>query len=138
MKMRTKWIMKHPIQTKYLLIVIMAMLVPTVLVGFCFYSLVFNLLAEQMVFPEAIMANLAPVIERVNMLPTLILPVLVFVTLSVALVISHRFAGPIERLETDLDTILSGRYDYKISMRKKDDLSGVADRINALVKQINR
>ena len=104
---RVKWFMRHPIQAKYLLLVLLAMLAPIVLLGFCFYTLVFELLARQLVFPEAIFANLNPVVDRVNNLLLLALPALVLLILWCALVISHRFAGPIERLEIDLDRILS-------------------------------
>jgi signal transduction histidine kinase len=126
--------MKHPTQSKYLLIVIVAMLGPILLIGYCFYNLVFNLLAREMVFPEAIMTNLVPVIEQVNNLLIIVLPPLVLIILWFALVISHRFAGPIERLESELDEILTGNFSHKIRVRKKDDLAGVVHRINTLVK----
>ncbi len=130
--------MKHPVQAKYLLIVILAMLAPTLMIGFCFYHLLFYLLARQMVFPEAIMANLVPVLNQVNALLAVSLPVIFATILWFAMVVSHRFAGPIERLERDLDKILGGDYNHKIYMRKKDDLRGVARRINALVSKTRR
>lgn len=132
---RVKWFMRHPIQAKYLLLVLFAMLAPMLLIGFCFYTLVFDLLARQLVFPEAIFANLVPVIDRVNGFLVLTLPGLSLVILWCALVISHRFAGPIERLEADLDRMLAGETSHRIRLRKKDDLKGVADRINALVRR---
>ena len=138
MRIRTKWFMKHPIQAKYLLVVILAMLAPTLLVGFCFYHLLFYLLARQMVFPEAIMANLVPVLDKVNMLLAVTLPIIAGTILYFAIVISHRFAGPIERLEKDLDRILQGDYQHKIYMRKRDDLKGVASRINHLVGKLKK
>src|SRR3989338_10743781 len=91
MRLRTKWLMKHPIEAKYLLIVILAMLAPTFLIGFCFYNLVFNLLAKQMVFPEAIMANLVPVIERINLFLVLALPAILLIIFCFSLFISHLF-----------------------------------------------
>ncbi len=136
--MRTKWFMKHPVQAKYLLIVILAMLAPSLVIGFSFYHLLFYLLARQMVFPEAIMANLVPVLHKVNMLLAVTLPVIAGTILWFAMVISHRFAGPIERLEKDLDRILEGDYQHKIYMRKHDDLKGVANRINHLVGKIKK
>ncbi len=137
MAWRAKWFMKHPIQAKYLLLVMAAMLAPMLLIGFCFYTLVFDLLARQMVFPEAISANIEPVIARVNGLLALTLPVLSMIILWCALVISHRFAGPIERLEADLDKMLAGETKHRIRLRKNDDLKGVADRINALVRRLS-
>ncbi len=136
MALRIKWLMKHPIQAKYLLLVLLAMLAPMVLVGYCFYTLVFELMARQLVFPEAIFANLDPVIHRINHLMALTLPVLALIILWCALVISHRFAGPIERLETDLDRILSGEPRHRVHLRKNDDLKGVAERVNALARRL--
>ena len=136
MAMRIKWFMRHPIQAKYLLLVLVAMLAPILLIGFCFYTLVFELLARQLVFPEAIYGNLVPVVERINKLLIIALPLLVFAILWCALVISHRFGGPIERLESDLDRILAGEWEHRIRLRKDDDLKGVADRINTLTKRV--
>lgn len=138
MKKRTTWMLKHPVQSKYLLIVIFAMLTPTLLLGFCLYHLVFYLLANQLAFPEAISANLTPVVRQVNMLMVLILPVLMLTFLSLAVIISHRFGGPIERLEADLDRILGGEHNHRIRMRPGDDLKGVGARINLLIDTLKK
>ena len=138
MKLRTKWFMKHPIQAKYLLIVILAMLAPTLMIGFCLYHMLFYLLAKQIAFPEAIMSNLVPVIDKVNALLAITMPLIALTILICAIVISHRFAGPLERLENELDRILEGDYDHKIYIRKKDDLKGVTVRINALVARMKK
>ena len=137
MAWRMKWFMRHPIQAKYLLLVLVAMLAPILLIGFCFYTLVFDLLARQLVFPEAIFGNLVPVIARINGLLAFTLPLLALVILWCALVISHRFAGPIERLESDLDQILAGDKNHRVRLRKNDDLKGVADRVNALARRLD-
>jgi len=50
-------------------------------------------------------------------------------------VISHRLAGPIERLEKELDRVLAGDREHRIQMREKDDLRGVTERINRLLEQ---
>lgn len=137
MTWRAKWFMRHPIQAKYLLLVLVAMLAPMLLIGFCFYTLVFDLMARQLVFPEAIFGNLVPVIERINGLLALALPALALVIFWCALVLSHRFAGPIERLEEDLDRILAGETHHRVRLRKNDDLKGVADRVNALARKLS-
>ncbi len=133
MKTRIPWLVKHPIQAKYLLIVILAMLPPTLLIGFCLYNLVFYLLANQLVFPEAIISNLVPVVNRVNLLLMFLLPAVCLFFLWLAIIMSHRFGGPIERLESDLDRILAGDLDHRIYTRQSDDWRGVANRINSLV-----
>ena len=136
MTWRAKWFMRHPIQAKYLLLVLIAMLAPMLLIGACFYKLVFEMLARQLVFPEAIFGNLVPVIERINAVLAVTLPALSLLILWCALMISHRFAGPIERIEADLDRILAGEKQHRIRLRKNDDLKGVADRINTLARRL--
>ncbi len=136
MAFRGKWFMHHPLQAKYLLLVLFSMLAPTILIGYCFYSILFQLMAKQLVFPEAIYANLVPVIGRVNSLLIIALPVLALVILWFALVLSHRFAGPVERIESDLDQMIAGDLKHRVRLRKNDDLRGIAEKINVLVKRL--
>lgn len=130
---RTRWFLNHPIQTRYLRIVVVAMAAPALVIGMCLYLLVFRLLAQQMAFPEAIASNLIPVVHRVNWVLVFTLPALGFGIFWWAVVISHRLAGPVERLESELDRILTGDRGHRIQMREGDDLRGVADRINRLL-----
>jgi methyl-accepting chemotaxis protein len=135
---RKQRFMKHPIQAKYLWTVVAAMLAPALVLGFCFYHLVFRLMAEQMAFPEAILSNITPVIERVNVILWIAMPVLAALIFWAGLVVSHRFAGPIERLESELDRALEGQAYQPIRLRESDDLKGVADRINRLMEKTRR
>ncbi len=136
MKMRTQWVLNHPLQMKFLFVVIVAMLFPMLVFGFCLYKLVLNLLARQMAFPEAINANIMPVIEKVNALLIIIVPFMTAVVLWLAVGISHRFVGPIERIEKDLDQILGGDKAHRIRIREKDDLKAIALKINTLLERL--
>ena len=56
-----------------------------------------------------------------------------------ALFLSHRFIGPFERLERELDRMTkSADYSRRITLRKKDDLKPIADKLNALLDAIQR
>ncbi len=112
------------------------MLFPTLLVGYCLYHVVFSMLANQMAFPEAIAANLVPVIERVNGILAIALPALLLMLIWLGLLISHRFAGPVERMEADLDRILAGDLKHRVRVRKTDDLRAIAEKINDLVAKL--
>lgn len=133
MKMRTRWITRHPLQAKYLFIVLLAILLPTILFGVCFYRVVFNLLAEQMAFPEAITANLIPVIRQVKILIFVFLPIIFVVILLLAIAVSHELVGPIQRLEKDLDRILAGNKKHRTRLRETDDLANVSSKINKIL-----
>ncbi len=137
MKKRNQWLTNHPIQAKYLLIVALAMLGPSLVIGACFYHLVFKLLADQIAFPEAIQANLLPVIRQINLLLLTLLPGLILIILWLAVAISHRFAGPVERLERELDAVVSGASRQPLHTRKNDDLAVLVQKINRLIEKLN-
>ncbi|MCG3175997.1 MAG: hypothetical protein MOGMAGMI_00935 [Candidatus Omnitrophica bacterium] len=131
--MRKKYWMGHPLQSKYLLFTLIVMLTPALLVTGCLYALIFRLLERQIAFPEAVASNVIPVIEQVNGILLVALPVVVAVGAILAVRISHRLVGPVQRLESELDRLASGRSKEPIRMRSTDDLKGVAERINRLM-----
>jgi methyl-accepting chemotaxis protein len=69
----------------------------------------------------------------------LISGLLVIVLLSWRVIIlSHRLAGPIYRLEKDLQDIAKGKFSLRIKFRKKDELKSIADGINKILDEIER
>jgi HAMP domain-containing protein len=75
-------------------------------------------------------------------LPTLILSSLVAIilislaTVAVFLLITHRIAGPLHRLETDLAEIAKGDLTKDIHLRKKDEFKILAAIINSLLRNL--
>jgi signal transduction histidine kinase len=51
----------------------------------------------------------------------------------VALELSHRVAGPLYRMEKELDEIIAGNKSAPIKLRKKDEFKILADKINKLI-----
>lgn len=133
---RKKWFVKHPMQVKYLWMVAIAMLAPAAVVGFSFYHVMFRLMARQMAFPEAVASNIEPVVSRMNLFMAVTLPVVIAGIFLASLRLSHRFAGPLERLESELDRLLEGRNHAPIRVRENDDLAGVTRRINMLLQKL--
>src|SRR3989338_21534 len=54
-------------------------------------------------------------------------------TIIVFLIITHRIAGPLHRLETDLTEIAKGNLTKDIHLRKKDEFKALAAIINSLL-----
>lgn len=75
-------------------------------------------------------------------LPTLILSSLVAIilvglaTIIVFIFITHRIAGPLHRLETDLAEIAKGNLTKDIHLRKKDEFKTLAAIINSLLRNL--
>lgn len=124
---------KKPLQHRYLLLIIVAMVVPALVVGSFLYYFIFAVTAEQIGIPENIIGTLQPVVEKINvMLVAWLLPL--FALLIVwGLILSHRFCGPIERIEADLDKILEGNYHVRFKVRKNDDIKHAVEDLNKVL-----
>ena len=136
--MRIRFITKNPLQTKYLVLILISILLPLFIVAGCLYYLLFQIMAEQLAIPEAIAYNLFPVVERINFLLLLGVPPMVILLFIWGVVLSHRLIGPLERLENDLRKISDGDYSTRLRIRKDDDLRPIADVINKIIDKLER
>ena len=121
------------LQNKTLILVFFASVVPVTIIAVCLYYLIFNMLAWQLGIPEAIAYNLVPVARKVNLIILIALPITLFVIWFMALELSHRIAGPLYRLEKELNERIEGNKSGPIQLREKDELKALADKINKLI-----
>ena len=133
--MRKAKFINTPIQNKTLILVFAAAVAPVAIVSVCLYYLIFNMLAWQLGIPEIIAYNLVPVAGKVNMIMLISLPITLFVIWFAALELSHRIAGPVYRLEKELNDRLDGKKTGPIKLREKDELKTLADKINQLIER---
>ncbi len=137
--LRTKYLTGTRIQLHYLLLLMVSIIIPLVFSVACLYYLIFKIMAEQLGIPEYIALNLFPVIHKINMILLIGVPPLFVILILWGIVLSHRFAGPIERLEKELKRISHSKdYKSRIHIRKGDDIKPVADAINGLLESIER
>jgi len=131
---RTKYLTGSPIQMMYLRLLMVSIIVPLVFVGGCLYYLIVTLMAAQLGIPEYVAYNLSPVVKKINIILLVGVPPLLAILLLWGIAVSHRFAGPLERLESELKKITEkGDYKHRIHLRKNDDLRPIADVINKLL-----
>lgn len=128
-KRKTK-LLNVPFQKKVLFLIFLSAVIPTAIVAVCLYYLIFNMLAWQIGIPEAIAYNLMPVVRKVNFILLVSLPISLLVIWLIALELSHRIAGPLYRLERELEEVLSGKKHEPIKVRSKDELKSLVDKIN--------
>jgi hypothetical protein len=137
LNMRRAKFINTSVQNKTLMLIFIAAFLPMAIVCMCLYYLIFNMLAWQMGIPEFIAYNLVPVARKVNMILLISLPIVLFIIWFMALELTHRIAGPIYRLERELDIRIEGREKGPIKLRQGDELTGLAEKINKLT-QIHR
>ncbi|MBF0217582.1 MAG: methyl-accepting chemotaxis protein [Candidatus Omnitrophica bacterium] len=112
------------------------MALPTLFLGACLYYLIFSLLADQIALPDVIARDIFPVVERINIILAISLPLLFVCVLGWAFFLSFKFLAPLERLEEDLKKIDEGDYSVRLEIRGDHDLKPVADIINHLVGKL--
>ncbi|MFH1441806.1 MAG: hypothetical protein ABIH18_07210 [Candidatus Omnitrophota bacterium] len=120
-------------QKKLLFLVFASAVIPAAITAVCMYYLIFNMIALQMFFPEIIARNLMPVLHRVNVILAIAMPVVFIVIWFVSLELSNRMAGPLYRIEKELDARLQGIKQGPIRLRKKDEFKTLAEKINSLI-----
>ena len=134
--MRFKLFNRTTLQFKYMLLVVIAMIVPTILVGSFLYYFIFTMTAEQMGIPEVIAINLIPVLEKINFMLVLgLFPMFILIYLW-GLMLSNRFCGPLRRVEADLDKILEGDLSVRFKVREKDDIKSIVDKLNTVLDRV--
>jgi len=134
--MRNIFSIKSKLQRRYLRLIELSLLVPTLMVVGCLYYLVFSLIAEQIAIPEFIALILFPALERINMILLVGLPLTFIFLFALGMVVSHRLAGPVDRLSKELNEIAKGDYKRRIRVRKDDELKNVADGINGILDKL--
>ena len=134
---RTKYLTGSKIQMHYLALLMLSMLIPMIFVGGCLYYLIFTLMAEQIGIPEYIAYTLFPVVNKINLMLLIGVPPLLGLLILWGIVLSHRFAGPLERLEGELHKISDKEhFKHRIVLRKNDDVRPIADAINKLLDKL--
>ena len=137
-KRRKQYFIKKRLQFKYLLFVFSAMLLPTLVCGTALYYLIWQTVAAEVAVPEAIAESLIPALEKVNMILLITLPIIFVVMLLLAIIISHRIAGPIYRIEKELAEISKGDYSRRIKLRSRDELQEIAEGVNSLLDVLKK
>lgn len=122
-------------QNKLLILIFASAIIPTAVVSAVLYYLIFNLLAWHIGIPEIIAYNLIPVLRKINLIILLSLPVIFLLIWLMAMELSHRISGPLFRLERELEERIAGKSQGHISLRPKDELKTLVDKINKLLNK---
>ena len=137
--MRLQFLTNKPLQFKFLLLIMVSMLIPLILVGGCLYYLIFTLVAEQLGIPESIAYNLFPVIKQINLILLVGIPPIVIFLLLWGIFLSHKFIGPLTRIEKEIKKIAdSGDSSKRIRVRRNDAIKPIADAINKFLDAVGK
>lgn len=136
--LRRKKFVGTSLQKKLLILIFASAVIPTGFVAAFLYYLIFNTLARQTGVPGTVLFDLTPILQKVNMIILLSVPLILLVLWVIALEVSNRIAGPVYRLEKELDAVLSGQSRGPINLRKDDELKPLTAKINKLLSKISK
>lgn len=134
---RRRFFICNRFQKKILLLVFFSVVIPVAITTACLYYLIFNVLANELVFPEVIAYNLIPAAKKVMLIVLICVPFSLLISFWWAYHVSHKFAGPLCRLYRELDERVEGKTKAHIRLRKGDYLWELVDKINALVDKLH-
>lgn len=134
MNRRKSLFVKHATQWHYLKTVALAMFVPTCLVTACLYYIIWQTVAYELAIPELIANALFPAFHRVNQIIIFGMPIVCSLIFFFALHLSHQLAGPLHRIEKDLDTMAQTRdFAKSIRIRPRDQLHPLVNKLNRVI-----
>lgn len=128
---RTQYLVAAKFQLKYTGIILLLMFITALVCSYIVYYTGMILLVEKLanVYPQG---RLVSIINAVN--ARILLSVLLLTPLVVCagIYLSHKIAGPIYRIEKFLGSMAKGDIAARLTLRKGDELTSVADSINLL------
>jgi len=132
---RRQYLVQKKFQLKYVGLILALMFLTAALCSYVVYYTTMINLGEKLasVYPQGRLVSI------VNMVNFRIMVIVLLVTPLVAIIsilLSHKIAGPIFRMEEFLKGMATGDLTNRITLRKGDELISLADGINSLVESL--
>ena len=130
---RRQVIIKKSFQLKYAAVVLAAVLVTAVTVGADFYYSLNVFMREYLgEFPQ-----IKELMESMNQMIYAKIVVLLVIAVAVSLLVSHKFAGPLFKLEKTLINLHKGDLTEKMYLRAGDELKDFSEYINGIISNFS-
>lgn len=134
---RKRYLIKPGFQLRYTGIILVSVAaVAAICIATTYYSSI-SLLGEKLatVYPQG---RLIVTLKEINyLIMTRVLLAIPAIAL-IAIMLSHRIAGPAHRIERTLRAIGKGNLDVFIKLRKYDEMVGIANAINDMVVDLRK
>jgi len=134
---RRRYLVSKKFQLRFAGMIILFMFLVALFSSLIIYYQIWMLLGEKLanVYPQGRLAGILRTANFNLFLRLLLVTPFVF---ALAIVLSHRIAGPIYRIQKTLDDVLSGDYSKRLYLRKTDELKDVAESINKMIEILEK
>ncbi len=124
-------VIKRLLQMKYVLLVLLTVLLTVTVISLDFYYVVGKVFLEKLSEGDSI-----AIVKSASKLLALHFSIYIFIVLIVSVFISHRFAGPIFRLERISEAVSKGDLTVRAFFRTGDELFETAEYMNKMVDSL--
>ena len=134
---RRQYIIKKGLQFRYIGLVFGLALLASLVTGWTVFATGWHFLGEKLasVYPQGRLVYVLNATNLALIRNLLLISPLVFI---LALLFSHRIAGPVYRIGKTLEEISKGNLSLRIRLREGDELVDLADMINNLTENLNK
>ncbi len=132
---RRSYLVEKKFQLRFAGMIILFMFAVALFSSLTMYYYIWTLLGEKLanVYPQG---RLVGILKSANLILFTRLGLITPLVFVIAIVLSHRIAGPIYRIKKTLDEISKGDYAKRLHLRKTDELKDVADSINRAIDKL--
>ncbi len=132
---RKQYLVSPKFQLKYSGIILLLMFITALMCSYVVYYTSMVMMGEKLasVYPQG---RLVSIVKLVNLRILLSLILMSPVVIVIGILLSHKIAGPIFRIERFLNKMASGDFTSRISLRKGDELMTIAERMNSLSESL--
>ena len=132
---RKKYFIEKGLQLRFARFVILFVLTSSIVTGLTIFFTTYTMLGERLadVYPQGRLLAISRSVYTALTLNVLVLLPLIFWG---SIIFSHRIAGPLPKIYQALKTIGEGHFDVALTLRKHDELKGLAEAINEMAKRL--
>ena len=134
---RKKYFVERALQLRFARFVLVFMFLSCAITACAVFYSTFMILSEKLVgiYPQG---RLIEIFRSVYFAFGLVLVLVAPVIFYVAVVFSHRIAGPLPKIYQTLRNIGNGQWDERLVLRKHDELKELADVINEMAAKLKQ
>lgn len=136
-KRRRQYFVQVRFQVKYIAYILLFLYLGAIIAGYTVYWTTWVTLGEKLatVYPRG---RLVYIFRNANWVLFWRLLLITPVFVLVGTFLSHRIAGPVYRISRYVDFLRKGKYDSILSLRKRDELKGLARRVDKLRMKLQK
>ncbi len=134
---RKRILIGQKLQFKYVGVILVAVLASCTLIILTVYLSCWSSLAEMNASAQTA-AAISSILDKVNLMILFELPILLVIACFIGIVVSHKIAGPVYRLQKAARDVSRGDLTTSVNLRRDDELKNLSDAFNSVIENMQR